>query len=386
MIAGQPVPVVFPRQLGLLGSERLRALPRAGDDRGNRVHALEQAGRAWPWRGSRARRVVGRSGVDVLAVELRGSARGAGGARGAALGLAPHSSPAPRSSSRRGRVRVAFQGTLKIDLGTSAGLNKVSSGRADLIRGGVELFVNRPLQGYGAGAFARAYRLERKGNQQQAVSASHTMPVTVAAEQGIIGLAAYLAVLVAAFAMLFGDGALPVARRRHGRRGLTGGAADRARGAGRDVRRAGRAHDGLRRVPRGPVHLGDPGGRSIARAARAVARGACPACPQRTPEASRPRRSRSCRITSGVLSPPARPTRPRASSRSCSPSRCSPSTPLPDARRLRRGRGAARRRSSRSASSSAWGSIEAFLRFYYLRRTGRPRPRPRRVVRSSVAS
>jgi hypothetical protein len=106
-----------------------------------------------------------------------------------------------------GVIAVAFQGTLKIDLGSSAGLNKVSSGRADLIGGGVELFVNRPLQGYGSGAFGRAYRVERKGNQQQAVSASHTMPVTVAAEQGIIGLAAYLAVLVAALATLFGDGA-----------------------------------------------------------------------------------------------------------------------------------------------------------------------------------
>jgi len=106
-----------------------------------------------------------------------------------------------------GVIAVAFQDTLKIDLGTSSGLNKVSSGRADLIGGGVELFANRPVQGYGAGAFGHAYRIERKGNQQQAVSASHTMPVTVAAEQGILGLAAYVAVLVAALIVLFGDGA-----------------------------------------------------------------------------------------------------------------------------------------------------------------------------------
>jgi putative inorganic carbon (HCO3(-)) transporter len=102
---------------------------------------------------------------------------------------------------------VLFQDTLKIDLGSSGGLNKVTSGRSDLIRGGVELFGQRPLQGFGSGSFGRAYRLERKGNQQQAVSASHTMPVTIAAEQGLIGLAAYIAVLAAALWALFGDGA-----------------------------------------------------------------------------------------------------------------------------------------------------------------------------------
>jgi putative inorganic carbon (HCO3(-)) transporter len=100
---------------------------------------------------------------------------------------------------------IAFQSTLKIHLGSNSGLNKVSSGRADLIRGGVELFAKRPLWGYGSGAFGRAYRQERKGNQQQAVSASHTLPVTVAAEQGIVGLAAYVAVLFVALSTLFGN-------------------------------------------------------------------------------------------------------------------------------------------------------------------------------------
>ncbi len=102
-------------------------------------------------------------------------------------------------------IAVAFQDTLKIDLGSSSGLSKVTSGRSDLIEGGLELFTNRPLQGYGSGSFGRAYRLERKGNQQQAVSASHTMPVTVAAEQGLIGLVAYVAVVAAALLVLFGN-------------------------------------------------------------------------------------------------------------------------------------------------------------------------------------
>ena len=39
---------------------------------------------------------------------------------------------------------------------------------------------------------------------QNATSASHTIPVTVAAEQGLIGLAVYVALLICAFAVLFG--------------------------------------------------------------------------------------------------------------------------------------------------------------------------------------
>jgi len=98
---------------------------------------------------------------------------------------------------------LAFQSTLKIHLGSSSGVNKVTSGRGDLIRGGLDLFGKRPLWGYGSGSFGRAYRQERKGNQEEAVSASHTLPITVGAEQGLIGLCAYAAALLT----LFGDGA-----------------------------------------------------------------------------------------------------------------------------------------------------------------------------------
>jgi putative inorganic carbon (HCO3(-)) transporter len=99
---------------------------------------------------------------------------------------------------------LIFQDALRVDLGSSSGLNRATSGRADLIEGGVDLFLDRPLWGYGSGSFARTFRLERKGNQQQAVSASHTLPVTVSAEQGLVGLAAYLLVLAAAFRLLLG--------------------------------------------------------------------------------------------------------------------------------------------------------------------------------------
>jgi O-antigen ligase len=100
---------------------------------------------------------------------------------------------------------LAFQSTLRIHLGSSSGVNTVTSGRGNLIVGGLDLFRNRPLWGYGSGAFGRAYREERRGNQEEAVSASHTMPITIGAEQGLIGLAAYAALLAASLWALLGS-------------------------------------------------------------------------------------------------------------------------------------------------------------------------------------
>ena len=55
--------------------------------------------------------------------------------------------------------------------------------------GGVDLFAERPLRGYGSGSFQHAYRDHRE-NKDVPVSVSHTEPVTVAAEQGLLGLLA----------------------------------------------------------------------------------------------------------------------------------------------------------------------------------------------------
>ncbi len=76
-------------------------------------------------------------------------------------------------------------------------INVDTGGRANLVSGGAELFAQRPVWGYGAGSFPRAYR-EHVATRKTPVSVSHTQPVTVAAEQGLIGLAAYAALLVAA--------------------------------------------------------------------------------------------------------------------------------------------------------------------------------------------
>lgn len=76
-------------------------------------------------------------------------------------------------------------------------LNVDTGGRSNLVSGGLNLFADRPLWGYGAGSFPRAYR-EQVATKKAPVAVSHTEPITVAAEQGLIGLAAYAALLLAA--------------------------------------------------------------------------------------------------------------------------------------------------------------------------------------------
>ena len=95
-------------------------------------------------------------------------------------------------------------------------LNVDTGGRANLVSGGGELFAQRPLWGYGAGGFPAAYR-EHIATKKTPVSVSHTEPVTVAAEQGLIGLAAYLALLVVALWTMSSGLFAPRARRLVGR-------------------------------------------------------------------------------------------------------------------------------------------------------------------------
>ncbi len=76
-----------------------------------------------------------------------------------------------------------------------------TGGRANLVTGGIALFGDRPITGYGSGSFAVAFQAHADESKTP-VSESHSEPVTVAAEGGIFGIAAYLAVLVAAFASL----------------------------------------------------------------------------------------------------------------------------------------------------------------------------------------
>jgi O-antigen ligase len=104
-------------------------------------------------------------------------------------------------------------GAFKLDLESSRSLDRATSGRVDLMKGGLEMFADRPFTGFGSGSFAEEFREREEVGSREAATASHTMPITFAAEQGIVGLAAYVAVLVAAFTLLF-RGLAPLRERR----------------------------------------------------------------------------------------------------------------------------------------------------------------------------
>jgi O-antigen ligase len=99
---------------------------------------------------------------------------------------------------------LAAPNALRVNLRSANSVNRSASGRLDLLRGGLRMFTDRPLFGFGSGAFAKKFRERERTGSSQAASASHTSPITVAAEQGVPGLAAYAAVLAASFGLLFG--------------------------------------------------------------------------------------------------------------------------------------------------------------------------------------
>lgn len=80
-------------------------------------------------------------------------------------------------------------------------LEEETSGRVSLIRGGIELAEDAPVAGHGSGSFAPEFRSRFDGSNNLAVS-SHSEPITIAAEQGVIGLIPYAALLLTALLAL----------------------------------------------------------------------------------------------------------------------------------------------------------------------------------------
>jgi O-antigen ligase len=95
---------------------------------------------------------------------------------------------------------IAFRGSL--DLEGHRSLNRSSGGRLGLVKGGLRMLRDRPVWGFGSGSFAERFRAREHVGSPEAATASHTIPITVAAEQGVIGLAAYALVVFAAFRLL----------------------------------------------------------------------------------------------------------------------------------------------------------------------------------------
>lgn len=93
--------------------------------------------------------------------------------------------------------------------------SETTSGRAGLIEGGLEIAGDHPLVGVGSGGFADEFTTRYYEGEGFAAE-SHTEPVTVAAEQGAIGLVAYAALLVVTFAALLSATGLELRRRARG--------------------------------------------------------------------------------------------------------------------------------------------------------------------------
>ena len=258
----QPARGLLPGQLAVLRPQHLRALPGDRDAPARGVAAVG----APPARGrggrAAARGAVGRAGADLLAVELHRPARRPGHPRGDALERALGA----RSCRARALVvAVVFvalaPGAVHLELGNSKSADKATSGRYDLIKGGLKLFKRAPLVGQGSGSFAREYRRAEHVSPERAASASHTIPVTVAAEQGLIGLRR--------LPRAAGGGAGAAVPR--------GAARARARRGGGGLRGPGGPFDDVRRVPGGPARRGRCSGAGTAMALWAAVREPAPA-------------------------------------------------------------------------------------------------------------
>jgi putative inorganic carbon (hco3(-)) transporter len=73
---------------------------------------------------------------------------------------------------------------------TSSGLNSATHGRASLIANGIRIAKAHPALGVGLGGFEHAY--SKRTHRTARKSASHNTAVTVAAEEGAVGLLIYL--------------------------------------------------------------------------------------------------------------------------------------------------------------------------------------------------
>jgi O-antigen ligase len=84
---------------------------------------------------------------------------------------------------------------------TTSGLNGATHGRASLIANGIRIAKAHPALGVGLGGFEHAY--SKRTHRTARKSASHNTAVTVAAEEGAVGLIVYLclvgALLIAAY-------------------------------------------------------------------------------------------------------------------------------------------------------------------------------------------
>jgi len=91
-----------------------------------------------------------------------------------------------------------------LDTSSEQSVNKATSGRLKLTEGAVRMARDRPVWGFGSGSFTERYRARERVWSPEIAASSHTIPLTITAEQGAIGLISYLLLLAAALALVFG--------------------------------------------------------------------------------------------------------------------------------------------------------------------------------------
>src|SRR5262249_24094894 len=93
----------------------------------------------------------------------------------------------------------------KLQHKSTSSLSDVTSGRSTLVSRGLKLAVHHPAVGVGVGGFKRAYAgVAHLGGKEPKAAASHTTPITVAAELGVPGFLLFLAVVGTALFVGFG--------------------------------------------------------------------------------------------------------------------------------------------------------------------------------------
>ena len=135
-------------QLRVLRPRHLRALPGAGDDPAGRRAALRRPAADPDRRDGRAGDPLGRARADAVALQPGGAAASASRCWRRCAGRSGRCWSRSRSSSSLGGAAVAISPKT---FGLNQGLNSASSGRANLVTGGIDLFKQRPICGYGSG-------------------------------------------------------------------------------------------------------------------------------------------------------------------------------------------------------------------------------------------
>ncbi len=90
-------------------------------------------------------------------------------------------------------VVMTPQARAKMLDGSKRDLNSITSARSTLVAHGIRIAVHHPVIGVGIGGFRRAYaEITGMSGRNLRKAASHTTPVTIAAEEGVIGFALFL--------------------------------------------------------------------------------------------------------------------------------------------------------------------------------------------------